>query len=337
MKFSDLDENLVTEAPHGLGKRIAAKAQSKIAPGKEQRRRGATKDRVYSLAKQIKNDWKNWLTASYDNPKHEASMEDFLLFMQNNTGLGEVAEEMAKKKYPNSFASTSDPETEVGSDEVDGNDLEPEKDKEPDARGDQSEEEVRAAYKQQGDELEAERKARGDDPKDGDVEEEVEEDADDAEPKVDMSASIYESRLRLKLFELRDNQIDTLIVMTLQQAAKMGDGNLDNIGGKYSGEPVTQEPEDEPKKDGILKKAGKMYRKGMDKASAVAFGDAEKANPLSNVGDDESGGTISGANDPVDLDNSERREFAKALDTILAGKGLSKDQLRVIKQIRKQL
>ena len=56
MKFSDLDENLVQEAPQSFGKRMAAKAQSKLAPGKEQRRRGATKDRVYTAAKKIKND-----------------------------------------------------------------------------------------------------------------------------------------------------------------------------------------------------------------------------------------------------------------------------------------
>ena len=40
----------------------------------------------------------------------------------------EEIEEMAKKKYPNSFASTSDPKTEVGGDEVDGDNLELAKD-----------------------------------------------------------------------------------------------------------------------------------------------------------------------------------------------------------------
>jgi len=332
MKFSDLDNELLTEAPPGgtQGKlsRAATKIKKKVGPTKKMRQRATGKAEFQQQALDIKNQFHEW-AGGRDLATTAKSLRDFFLDPENNYGekYADAVEQTAVKlkfEQPGFLGGdeepTPDPEGEgtpkAGGDEVDGDNLELEKDDEPkDAKGEQSEEEVRAVYGKQGDELEAKRKAQGGELAD----ESVEEDADDAEPKVDMSASIYESRLSYFLIEdtkLKDNQLDTLLVRLLQAVGTSG--------GQAA--PADKETPEKEKSNFVKKmnKAGKAGQSAMRKLGKAAFGDLV-------------GGGDEGGSGGLDYDRQERRALEKILKTIVANKELSKQDRENAAQLLKEL
>lgn len=229
MKFTDINENLTEgpfSGPAGFGKRAKAKLQKNMPFAKGQQRRGKKKDEMFAKAKEIKDelmDWKAEAFASGNGEKEPLSMQQFLDWAKShNPKLGQAIEAVARsdKDYADFFAQAVDKKGEQSSTASD------EKVK-PRAEPEKYSDEEKAAIKQKyADDAEAEAKELGSE--DDDANESVEEDSDDAEPKVDMSASIYESRLRAFLNEdedvgvnkaktLADNQIDTLIVKGLEK------------------------------------------------------------------------------------------------------------------------
>ena len=178
---------------------------------------------------------------------------------------------------------------------------------------DQSEDEVKAAYKKQGDELESKRKAQG-----GEL---VDEDSDDdSEPKVDMSASIYEARLREFLKEdeeddvginpsktLADNQIDTLLVKGLEKM-------------KQGSSPLATDTQAKAAKAGI-----ELDDDGNAIARQQPKGEIEKtADKISNAKSDDEY-SASGRGDSSVLDEY-ADELEDILTTVANGKDISSNQ-----------
>lgn len=216
MKFSDINENLTEgplSGPAGFGKRVKAKAQKHLTPfNKVQQRVGTAKDKQYKEAKKIKQEFMVWKKMEGMSPKVYPTMPAFLEWIKGvDAKLGAAVEKVARsdKDYADFFTpaiddkgkvtqTASDPKVKV-------------RDDDPDATGDKSKK-VKAPEKDAELEL---------------ADEEVEE-------EVDMSASIYESRLRAFLNEdgedvgvqnskqLADNQIDTLIVKGIELRDKGG-------------------------------------------------------------------------------------------------------------------
>jgi len=345
MKFSDLDKNLLTEAPaadggskEGKMARMGTKLKKKLGPTKQMRNRAEGMSEVQDEALNIKQAFQKW-AGSQGAPNTAKSLIAFFQNNNYNEAYAEKVPEIAVKLQfePEGF----DRETEKPADEptadqkpdATGN-QEPQADEvgdeeqeelispeemtgEKSSSGEQSEEEVRAAYAKQGEELEAKRKASPD----GELQDEsVEEDSDDSEPKVDMSASIYESRLAYLLMEdtkLKDNQMDTLLVRLVQAVG-------------VKSQPQQQEPQqepqaDEPKKDSLLKKAGKAYNKGMN----TAFGDLHGRDS----GDDDDSSSGSDGSGGSGLTSTERKQLKIILKQAIDGKQLDKDQRRVAKEL----
>lgn len=246
MKFSDLDKNLVTEAPAADGgdkegklARMGTKLKQKLGPTKGMRQRATGKAEIQQQGLDIKGEFQNWI-GKFGKPITVGSFKEF-----------------ANAEYPNlvNFIDKVAVDLEFAP---------AKKEKEP-------EEEPKAEPQAQPDDS-ADQKADVVDP-DEEQEEllspeemtgEKSADEDEVEEEVDMSASIYESRLAYFLIEeakLKDNQLDTLIVRVLQ-AAQSG-GKAVSTG---DSEKAQAEPEE---KESLLKKAGKMYNKGMN----VAFGE----------------------------------------------------------------
>jgi len=225
MKFSDINENL-TEAPEGMLARAATAVKKKVGPTKKIRQRAAGRQSIQKQALGIKDQFHTW---AGENSKG-SSVEDFKAFASENyPKLAAVIDNVAAElKFAKSKPESEPKPKSDDSADQQANAVDPEQEQEdmisPEEMtgekgkpGEQSEEEIRAAYGKKGDELEAKRKAQGGELAD----ESVEEDADDAEPKVDMSASIYEARLnRILMLErdLKDNQLDTLIFRSIQAA-----------------------------------------------------------------------------------------------------------------------
>jgi len=243
MKFSDINENLTEgplSGPAGFGARAKAKLQKQIPFAKEQQRRGAVKDAEHDQARTIKNDFKAWKAKAFPNGEKEPlQMGQFIEWSKKYNGkLGAAIEQTATtdKDYA-AFAGKTDPKVNVR-DTGEDPDATGEN---PDATGDRSKK-VNAPDDDGGLELEQELEL---------ADESVEEDANDAEPKVDMSASIYESRLRAFLNEdqegkiiwnskiLHDNQIDTLIVKGLQRLAQ-GGASADSSAKKEPSDEISQ-------------------------------------------------------------------------------------------------
>jgi hypothetical protein len=200
MKFSDLD-NKLEEAPDlskikGKLQRAGTKLKKHTPFNKEARLKAAAKDETQQLGLKIKDKFHSWL-GSTGKPQTVSSFKNFL-----SKAMPEYARFVDEVAVQLKFTKPEpDPEPEATGDE----DLAvaSPSSEDPDATGDKSKK-VAAPEKEAELELEPE--------------EEVEE-------EVDMSASIYESRLAYFLIEetkLKDNQLDTLIVRVLQKAKADG-------------------------------------------------------------------------------------------------------------------
>jgi len=225
MKFSDINENL-TEAPGGFADRAKAKLQKKIAPGKERRKRGAMKEKLFAKAKEIKNELKQWHDDKTGTPKLAITMQEFLSWMQDNyPQFGDTAEKFARgdKAYAEFFAQAVDDEgnqTSTASDDkvkVNDPDSIP-----PGKVSNSPPEKISDKEKQAG--YDKINKDAEDEAAEFDKQDLKASKGEDKEPKVDTSASIYEARLQAMLSEdeedvgvnraktLADDQIDTIIV-----------------------------------------------------------------------------------------------------------------------------
>lgn len=225
MKFSDINENL-TEAPGGFADRVKAKLQKKVAPGKERRKRGAAKEKLYAKAQEIKAELKQWHDNKTGSPKLALTMSEFLGWMQDNyPQFGNTAEKFARgdKAYADFFSQEVDDEGKQTSTASDPKVKTRDTDEIPPGKVSNSPPEK----------ISDKEKQAGYDKINKDAEDEAAEfekqdlkasKGEDKEPKVDTSASIYEARLQAMLSEdeedvgvnpskvLADDQIDTIIV-----------------------------------------------------------------------------------------------------------------------------
>lgn len=200
MKFSDLDKQL-DEAPDlskikGKLQRAGTKLAKHTPFSKETRLKAKKKGDLQQTALGIKDEFHEWQAETGS----EQTAKEFLNFLgQKYPEYVQAAKEMAVKLKQMKPEST--PDAEKGDEELSV--ARPSDSEDPDATGDKSKK-IDAPEKEADLELEPE--------------EEVEE-------EVDMSASIYESRLAYFLIEdakLKDNQLDTLIFRTLQAVKKAG-------------------------------------------------------------------------------------------------------------------
>ena len=342
MKFSDIHENL-TEAPEafdakqGLMKQAKTKIKKKLSPTKKGREQAQVEDDTKQAAKQIKSQYNKWM-AQTGGAGAKASTASFLEFAkQHATELAKHVEDVAKKleleipaeapeENPEQTATPDDSADQQVAPDANGEQedmISPEEmTGEKDANGEQSEEEVRAAYGKQGDDLEAKRKADGGELAD----ESVEEDADDAEPKVDTSASIYEARLNTFLLfekEMSDNQLDTLIVRVIQAAAKGGDSASTSA----STQQQQQQQQSLPQRPGTEEKPekGDGWRQKISKALTGT----------GNVSDITKGG-FGGGDSAPDIDPEDVKKLANLLTKVERGKIDKKDQ-RAAAELRQTL
>lgn len=233
MKMSDINENL-SEAPEDLkpnlkgrpntlAQRLKQKVKKHTPFSAKKRGEAEYKDKIFQLAKSLKNKFAQHMQDYPDGTVPTvAHMEEFFKDSEYEAYVNQVSIDLKFREE-----QKSEPEAPKDGGDVKGDqpELEKEKPTEP------SEKEVRAVYKKQGEELEAERIAKG-----GELGEEVDEE-DEGKPS-NTSASIYESRLRSMLFELRDNEIDTLIVRIIQAQQRSKGG------------PAKPSPEPEAKQKG---------------------------------------------------------------------------------------
>lgn len=255
MKFSDLDKNLVTEA-EGVLSRAGTKLKKKLGPTKKIRQRATGKAEIQQQALDIKSQFHNW-AGKNDLDSTVGAFKEFLdgEYPQLASYVDDVAVKLKFKEKevekPQAQPADSEKADEVGDEEQEDM-VSPEEMTGEKPSGEQSEEEIRAAYAKQGEEAEAEAKELG-------------AEDDEVEEEVDMSASIYESRLAYLLIEetkLKDNQLDTLIVRVLQAAQRTGK--------KVS--TGDSEKEAEPKK-----KEKKLPGSLRQKVSDVLVGDASRS------------------------------------------------------------
>ena len=302
MKFSDLDKNLVTEAEafdkkQGKLNRMGTKLKSKLGPTKGMRQRATGKAQIQQQALDIKSEYMEWVGAN-DVDVTASTLKQFLA-SSNYENLAKKVDDVAVKlKFKD-----KEVEPDKGDDEELTVSSPPDSSEDPDATGD---------------------KSKKINPPDEEADLELEPE-DEVEEEVDMSASIYESRLAYLLIEdkkLKDNQLDTLLVRVLQAAG---------AGGKKSSASDTEQPKAEPeKKDSLLKKAGKAYNKGMNKA----FGDLHGRGDGDGDGDGGGSGYSGSGND---LNTRQSKVVKNILQTVLDGKQLSKDQTKVAKDLLREL
>lgn len=234
MKMTDINKNL-TEAPdlkgnvkgqpNTLAQRLKQKVKKHTPFSAKKRGEAEYKDQIFKQAQGLKNDFaKHMQNYKPETIPTVAHLEEFFKDTEYEKYVNQVAidlkfreaEPKAEVKPEPKIDKTNDKEetkdaglTKVAGD-VKGGELELEKEKKPE----QSKKEIRAAYKKQGDELEAERIAKG-----GELDEE-----EDDDTSSNISASIYESRLRNILFELKDNEVDTIIVRIIQASNRAKGG-----------------------------------------------------------------------------------------------------------------
>jgi hypothetical protein len=268
MKFSDLDKNLVTEAEafdkkQGKLNRMGTKLKSKLGPTKGMRQRATGKAQIQQQALDIKSEYMEWVGAN-DVDVTAGTLKQFLA-SSNYEHLADKVDDVAVRLE----FKDKEAEPDKGDDEELTVSSPPDSSEDPDATGD---------------------KSKKINPPDEEADLELEPE-DEVEEEVDMSASIYESRLAYLLIEdkkLKDNQLDTLLVRVLQAAG---------AGGKKS----SSEEKPEAKPEAKPEKGESKYRKFMNKASKVAFGDLERANPRSTVGDGEGSSKDVSTDDPDEL------------------------------------
>jgi len=260
MKFTDLD-NLnegPISGPAGFAKRAKAKLQKNIPFARQQQRRGAQKDELFKLAKEIKDNFKQWVdtkTGSSNINNAGITMPEFLEWMQSETDYGGAAEKFARgdKDYKEYFSQEIDDEgkqTSTASDPKVQTRTNNDEEQPGKVQTDDEKEQIKKAYGPGGTvarDAEAEAEELGSE--EDDKQDIKASKGEDEKPKVDTSASIYESRFRAILNEdaedvgidsaktLIDNQIDTLIVGALR------------VGKSGLGKNKMKEPEEKPRQD----------------------------------------------------------------------------------------
>ena len=298
MKFSDLDKNLLTEAEafdkkQGKMARMGTKLKSKLGPTKGMRQRATGKSQIQQQALDIKSEYMEYVGAN-DLDRTAGTLKQFLSD-NNYEHLADKVDEIAIKLKFKDKEPEKEPEQEPKA--------------QPDDSADQKADEVDPGEEQE-DMISPEEMTGEQAPEEDEVEEEV-----------DMSASIYESRLAYLLIEdkkLKDNQLDTLLVRVLQAAG---------AGGKKSSAGDSEQAKAEPEeKEGILKKAGKLYNKGMNKAFGELHGRDAEGEEVSDSGQvrDTSGMKY--------IDSEDYDELKDLLNKVMYNKLKDQDQ-KVAKQL----
>jgi hypothetical protein len=315
MKFSELDKNLLTEAPaadggskEGKMARMGTKLKKKLGPTKNIRNRASGKAEVQQQALDIKQQFQKWAGAN-DMPNTAKSLIAFFQDETNNYAekyAAAVPEVAVKLQFePEGFdretSNQASDEAPAGKPDATGK-----QQAQPDDSADQKADEVNPDEEQE-DMVSPEEMT-------GEADEEVEE-------EVDMSASIYESKLAYYLMEdtkLKDNQLDTLLVRVVQA-----------VGGKPQ-QQQQQEPEASEEKPGMMKKLAKGAGKLSKKAAKGLVGDLA---PDSWGGEDGEGSSGSGGSGGSGLTSTERKQLKIILKQAIEGKQLDKDQRRVAKEL----
>jgi len=301
MKFSDLNDNLnegPISGPAGFAQRAKAKLQKHGTPFmKQQQKRGKAKDALFKKAKDIKNKLKVWMDKI---GKPEIGMKTFLDWMQQSHP--EEAEGVlaaAKEIHTNLFPKAPEKEKQDIQKQVptDGINYSTEVDqkgapvkKKKAERSPEEEEQIKKAYGPggtvaKGAEAEAKKLSSEDDTQDLKASK-----GDDEKPKVDTSASIYESRFRTMLEAetdqslaasadgeisndpLKDDQIDTLIVKGLQKQKELAGTGASKVAAKQT-EPAAGEEPTEPAAGKKEPAAGKE-KPAAGKAKTTSSGDS---------------------------------------------------------------
>jgi hypothetical protein len=312
MKFSDLDQ--LTEAPDlssikGKLQRAGTKLAKHTPFSKKTRTKATAKSGVQKTGLKIKDKFHTWQGETGEDDTVEAfksflssELPQYAPYVDNIA----VALKLAKPKPK----PESDIQKQVPTDDINYS-VELDKSGAPkkDAKSEQySDKEKGALRKQEGDAAKAEAKELdSENPK-----HDLKASKGNEEPKVDMSASIYEGRLSYFLIEktkLSDNQLDTLIVRVIQAANKASTA---------SNEPAQDEPAPREKPSNEIGKAAKK----ISKAKADDEEEFTVASPAS------SGGSV--------FD-----EFADELEDILTtvykGKDITDNQKRYAKAILDEL
>jgi len=265
MKLSDINQKL-TERPGGFGGIIKSKLKQQAPFMRGTQRKGKAEEALLKGARKIKGELQAWMNKAFRSQGGERApitMAQFLGWVkkaQPKYAKGIEAYARSDKDYAEHFSqaidkkgkqssTASDPKvTTRDNEQADTVDSDKEQEElispeemtgEKTADGEQSEEEIRAVYAKQGEELEAERVK-------GEKQDVKASKGDDKEPKVDTSASIYEARLKAILEAdeevsadagskedvgvnrtktLKDNQLDTLITMGIEKQIELDGGD----------------------------------------------------------------------------------------------------------------
>ena len=294
MKFDDLNDNLneaPISGPSGFAQRAKAKLQKQAPFMRTTQKKGAAKDALFKKAKDIKNELKVWMG---EIGKQEIGMKTFLDWMNkkhpdNAEGVLAAAKEIHTNLFPKApEKEKQDIQKQVPTDDITYSTQVDQKGapvkKKKAERSPEEEEQIKKAYGPggtvaKGAEAEAKELSSEDDTQDLKASK-----GDDKEPKVDTSASIYETRFQAILEAetdqslaasadgeisndpLKDDQIDTLIVKGLQKQKELAGTGASKVAAKQK----TTEPESEVEQPAVAdKKAEKAAPKaGKEKAAA---------------------------------------------------------------------
>lgn len=301
MKSSNINKNLneavekFGDRPISLGKRLKTKLKkhTPFAPGK--RAEAETKDKIFRQAKKLKLRIRKY--AQNLPAGQELSIDDLENFFSDTEYadyFSPVAIKLGMKKAP-----VKEPEAaadkEIPADKVSNVSAE--------KLSKEKKAEIEAGYKKRGEEAGRESNKQ-------DIAASKD---DDKKPKIDTSASIYEARLYNMLTELKDNEIDTLIVRTIQAKNLAKGGPVEPSKG----------PEDDTEQP-MSRKEKQAKAKAEKKAK-----EAEKQTALHSqaaVQDDD-------ADDTFKIDNNRRDQLENILRNVSDKKELSDKDRQYAKQI----
>ena len=197
----DLPGN-VKGRPNSLGQRLKQKVKKHTPFSKKKRDEAEYKDKIFKTAKELKNQFAQHMQNYPDGTTPTvAHLEEFFKDSEYEQYVAQVAKDLgfrgkpaAKGKGEPTDTSKEDPKTDPAASTVPKN--------AKDDSNDTAKVDAVDPTQDQEDMVSPE-----------ELQDKKEESKDES---VDMSASIYESRLRKMLFELKDNEIDTILVRVIQ-------------------------------------------------------------------------------------------------------------------------
>jgi len=315
MKMSEINETLV-EAPEAYnakqtrGKAIKNKFKKHTPFNKAARDKATIEDETRKEAKGIKQEFKKWMAST----NSAMTGEEFINFItQKHSDLAPFATDVAVnlKMYQPPAKPAADPAADPAAAAA------------PAPSGDiaGTEETPKATSPATADETDPLEKEL-EDPNTGDLPEEA---GEDKEPKIDTSASIYESRFRrIQLLErdLKDNDIDTLIVRLIQAGRK---------GGVSVGQSPTQSPSNAGSEQEASAKKKSIWKSNI--------GDLAKGKRTDDDGSEQgqSSGNSSENDGMLKIDPNYKKPLKQILSTVKTSKEFDNNAKRAADKILRSL